>query len=298
MSIEKTQDCLERTEANLKQRLSDYKSVMPVKGWNWATLLEIYWEWMNYLVKENLKGRSDLIERWKKFLLERNTDAIADLLMGFFEAKRRYGRDIERGEDKWDWFALCKNYCKRNGWNDDENLLHSFFSSYSWAERRIYRKIEKGKVLSDTSKSISQIMNLTKAEMIQKEEEKKRKADEKLKKAEEKEKRAEEREKRKEENAKRKAEKKAKKTNIDGAKTDNSDVIESSDWDEEDKEVDPDYPKAPEWWRDPVDLRVSWPHFEQDTDNWNNVNWSGEVKNKWPKMGKDGQYLIDFPEDE
>ena len=69
---------------------------------------------MDYLVKENLKKRSDLLQRWKKFLLERNTDAIADLIIGFFEAKRRYGRDMERGEDRRDWFSLCSNYCKKN----------------------------------------------------------------------------------------------------------------------------------------------------------------------------------------
>ena len=65
---------------------------------------------------------------------------------------------------------------------------------------------------------------------------------------------------------------------------------------DDEKEVDPDYPKAPEWWRDPVDPRVSWPCFEPDTDNWNNVNWSDEVRDNWQKIDKDGQYLIDFPD--
>ena len=121
---------------------------------------------MDYLVKENLKDRSDLIKKWKNFLLERNTDAIADLLIGFFEAKRRYGRDKERGEDKRDWFALCRNYCKKNGWNEDEKFVHSLFSSYSAAERRIYKKVETGKVLADTTNSLLQTIALTKAEMI------------------------------------------------------------------------------------------------------------------------------------
>lgn len=216
MSIENPSERLERTEEYLKKRLSDYKDVMPVKGWNGVTLLEIYWEWMDYLVKENLKKRSDLLKKWQRFLLERNTDAIADLLIGFFEAKRRYGRDAERGEDKRDWFTLCNNYCKKNGWHEDEDLLHSFFSSYSGAERRIYRKVENGKMLADTSKSLLQIMDLTKAEMIQKEEERKRKAEEKFRKELEKQKRKEEREmKRAEKEAKKKlgktVEKKAKK---------------------------------------------------------------------------------------
>ena len=199
MSIENPSERLERTEAYLKQRLSGYKSTMPVKGCDAVTLLEIYWEWMDYLVKESLKKRSNLLKKWQKFLLERNTDAVADLLIGFFEAKRRYGRDIERGEDKRDWFTLCSNYCKKNGWYEDENLLHSLFSSYSGAERRIYRKVEWGKMLADTSKSILQTMALTKSEMIKKEEEKKKKAEEKAMKELEKQRRKAEREKRKEE---------------------------------------------------------------------------------------------------
>ena len=199
MSIENPSERLERTEAYLKQRLSGYKSTMPVKGCDAVTLLEIYWEWMDYLVKESLKKRSNILKKWQKFLLERNTDAVADLLIGFFEAKRRYGRDIERGEDKRDWFTLCSNYCKKNGWYEDENLLHSLFSSYSGAERRIYRKVEWGKMLADTSKSILQTMALTKSEMIKKEEEKKKKAEEKAMKELEKQRRKAEREKRKEE---------------------------------------------------------------------------------------------------
>ena len=163
---------------------------------------------MDYLVKENLKKRSDLLKKWQRFLLERNTDAVADLLIGFFEAKRRYGRDMERGEDKRDWFTLCNNYCKKNGWYEDEDLLHSLFSSYSGAERRISRKIEEGKVLADTSKSILEIMDLTQAEMNRKEEERKRKTEERLAKQAEKQKRKEERERIREEKRKRNAEEK------------------------------------------------------------------------------------------
>lgn len=204
MSIEKQSERLERNEAYLKQRLSDYKSTMPVKGWNEVTLLEIYWEWMDYLVKENLKQKSDLLIKWQDFLLQRDTDDVANLLIGFFEAKRRYGRDKERGEDKWDWFTLCDNYTKKSGWNESEDLLKSLFSSYSWAERRIYRKVERGEMLTDVSKSVLQTINLTKAEMTRKEEERRRKAEEKLAKQAEKQKRKEERGKKKEEKEKQK----------------------------------------------------------------------------------------------
>jgi hypothetical protein len=213
---------------------------------------------MDYLVKENLKKRSDLLKKWQNFLLERNTDAIADLLIGFFEAKRRYGRDLERGEDKRDWFALCKNYCKKNGWREDEDLLHSLFSSYSGAERRIYRKVEKGKILADTSNSLLQTIALTKAEMVKKEEEKKKKAEEKLKKEEEKKKRKEERARKAEENRSKKAQKKKSK----GENSIDQEFDENTEDDE--KEVDPDYPKAPEGWRDPVDPLVKGPSFSDD----------------------------------
>ena len=279
MTLEAISERLERTEAYLKQRLSDYKEVMPVKGWKEITLLEIYWEWMDYLVKENLKKKSELLQKWQKFLLERNTDAIADLLIGFFEAKRRYGRDKERGEDKRDWFALCRNYCQKNRWNNEKDLIYSFFSSYSGAERRIYKKVETGKVLADLSKSLLQTIASTKAEMIQKEEEKKRKAEEKLRKEEEKKQRKEERERKIEENRLKKEQKKKSKEE----KLIDKESYENPEDDE--KEVDPDYPKAPEWWRDPVDpstIKLGW--FTDDGED------------KWWKVGENGQYLIDFPE--
>lgn len=326
MSIESPSERLERTEAYLKKRLSNYNSIMPVKWWNVATLLAIYWEWMSYLVKENLKGRSDLIEKWKKFLLERNTDAIADLLIGFFEAKRRYGRDMERGEDKRDWFSLCSNYCKKNWWYNDENLLHIFFSSYSWAERRIYKKIETGKVLSDVSKSILQTMALTKSEMIKKEEEKKKKAEEKLKKAEEKKKRAGKKKKKTEEKKKRTEEKeiqKSKEESIDkipvvrdewaenhygwddeNIMNEEWDVVfnpkyehvptENSDmsWDDDKKGVDPDYSTTLGWWSDSTDSRVSWSIFQTEEEPWESRKKNGRLKNKQETIIRDENWNL------
>ncbi len=308
MSIENPER-LEKAESWLKTRLWEEKQTMRVDdghgNWKSVTLLEIYAEWMDYLVKNNFDKKEDnLLKKWKNFLLERNTDAIADLLVGFFEAKRRYGRDQERNEDKRSWFALCKNYCEKWWWDSDENLLLQFFSSYSAAERRVRGKMKEGKILWDASLSLLESLSLAKEEKIKKEEEKKRKAEEKLKKAEEKKKRAEEREKRKEEKAKEKNEKKVKKSNVDGIKINNSDVIESSDWDEEDKEVDPDYPKAPEWWSGPIDPGFSWPS-QVVSDDWDAKGWEDGVKNekeiiirdeKWNLMRSDGQYLLDFPD--
>lgn len=292
MSIENISERLERTEDYLKQRLSAYKDVMPVKWWNSVTLLEIYWEWIDYLVKESLKKRSDLLKKWQNFLLERNTDAIADLLIGFFEAKRRYGRDLERGEDKRDWFALCKNYCKKNGWREDEDLLHSLFSSYSGAERRIYRKVEKGKLLANTSNSLLKTIALTKAEMVKKEEEKKKKAEEKLKKEEEKKKRKEERARKAEENRSKKAQKKKSK----GENSIDQEFDENTEDDE--KEVDPDYPKAPEGWRDPVDPLVKGPSILADEADVvkTKVEETGEkVKNSTKKEKKKDSDQLSIP---
>lgn len=210
MEKDKLLERFERTEGYLKKRLNEVNECMLVKDWNWEwkqiTLLEIYGEWMNYLVKQNINNKQpdNLLNLWYQFLLQRNTDHVADLLMGFFEAKRRYGRDQERKEHKRDWFALCKNYCEKWGWHSDEDLVYRFFSSYSGAERRIRNKIETGKVLVKTSDSLLKTMQLTRAEMIKKEEEKKKKAEEKKLKQEEK-------QRRKEERAKKAGEKKLKK---------------------------------------------------------------------------------------
>lgn len=291
-STETSEQRFERTEGYLKQRLLEHNEIMPVKGWDWVTLLEIYWEWMDYLVKENLKGKSDLLLKWKSFLSQRNTDAIADLLIGFFEAKRRYWRDQERREHKRDWFALCKNYCAKWWWNSDEKLLYSFFSSYSAAERRIYKKAEAGEVLADTSRSLLQTMALTRGEMAKKEEEKRRKAEEKIRKEAEKKQRKEERARKAEENKLKKIKKK---------RSDKVELIErkfEENLEDDDKEVDPDYPKASEWWSGPTDSRFGWLSFP--------VNYEDEVKEenikgyvdggakKGLKIDKTGQYLIDF----
>ena len=297
-NMETLEQRFERIEAYLKQRLHEYNQVMPLKGWEWVTLLEIYWEWMDYLVKENVKGNSNFLLKWESFLMQRNTDAIVDLLIGFFEAKRRYWRDQERWEHKRNWFALCKNDCAKWWWNSDEDLLYSFFSSYSAAERRIYKKAEAGEVLADTSKSLLQIMALNRDEIAKKQEEKKRKAEEKMKKEEEKRKRKEKREKRAEENKLKKLKKKkSKKEELIEKKSE--EILEDNE-----KEVDPDYPKAPEWWSGPTDSRFNWPIFQADGENWEakeNVDNSKKdtiIRDEnWNlRRTSDGQYLLNFGE--
>lgn len=314
MAIEEiSRNPLEIIEDRLKGKLSQYGEEMPVKWWRGATLLEIYWEWMDYLIKEDLKNKSDLFQAWKYFLLNRDTDIIARLLISFFQAKRRYGRDLQRGEIKRDWFALCDNYCKHYGHRDDA-LIKRFFSSYSGAERRIYHKIEKWEVLASTSESLLKTFELTKAEMIKKEEDKKRKeeerAEEKRKKEEEKQMRKEERAKKAEEKKRLEEEKRRKREEEKARKAEEKKLKSASkskkvkavenvtDEQEDDREpdVDPDYPKPQEGWRDPVQP------WTESSDTGNLEHGQNVKKNNGKKGRKwwnkdDGQLSFDFWEE-
>ena len=304
MSIENYEERLERAENWVKNGLWKVEQTMRVEDWKGnrqsVTLLQIYGEWMDYLVKNNFNKKEDnLLKKWQNFLLERNSDAIVALLTSFFEAKRRYWRDQQRWEDKRDWCALCKNYYKKWWWQSDEDLIISFFSSYSAAERRIRTNVKKGKMLSDTSKSLLQTIALTKAEMIKKEEEKKRKAEEKARKEEEKKKRIEERAKKAEEKKLKKAQKQTAKKE----KTINNEIEENLE-NEDDKEVDSDYPKAPEWRSGPTDPWFEWTSSQSNSEVFNNEDGWKNVKNgirptlrrndKWQLVDEHGQTWLDF----
>lgn len=314
-------DRFERIEAHLKRRLSNYKEVIPVKWWKEISLLEVYWEWMDYLVKQKLKGKGDILQKWQRFLRERNTDHVADLLIGFFEAKRRYGRDQERWEDQWSWFALCKQYCQKWGWHNDEDLLHVFFSSYSWAERRIYNKVEAGKVLADTSKSLLDVMKAAKDDMLKKEmkkkekeeekkrmeEEKQRRKEERARKAELRKKEEEEKKRKREEEKQRKAEEKLKKEEEKQKKKEMvqnkwksnntmskeieivSRELEENLGDDKD-DVDPNYPKWENWWRDAVQ---PWSESSWYLETWEQKTDKPKKKRK-PKKDDDWQLSFDF----
>ena len=234
----------------------------------------------------------------------RNTDIVADVVKAFFAAKRRYGRDLERWEVKWEWFALCDNYCKRYGHNDD-NLIKSLFSSYSWAERRIYNKIVEGKVLADTSKSLFEIMKTTKEDMLKKEMEKKRKEEEKkreeaekeqrkaerARKAEEKKKQEEEKKKQREEQRARKAEEK--KLNAKKSKKMEAVGVRGEQDDDREPDVDPDFPKAEDWWTGPVAPWSKEPDILEDIKRPRLKKNSHKPKKKWDD---DAQGVIEFPE--
>lgn len=77
---------------------------------------------------------------------------------------------------------------------------------------------------------------------------------------------------------------------------------------DDEHEVDPDYPKAPEWWRDPVQPWTESLGYVEEVEDANNT-WDEKIEEKEkepesegdnssnpPKLDKDGQYLIDFPE--
>lgn len=301
---------LEKIEKNLKAKLGEQADTMHVKGWGEATLLEIYSEWMDYLVKEYLKWRKQILLNWRNFLLMRNTDIVADIVKAFFAAKRRYGRDLERWEIKWEWFALCDNYSMRYRHND-EDLIISFFSSYSWAERRIYNKIVEGKVLADTSKSLLEVMRSTEEEMLKKEADKKRREEEKriaeaekqqrkeerAKKAEEKKRLEEEKKRKREEKKARKAEEKKLKNASKSKNVKAVDgVIDEQEGDDREPDVDPDYPKPQEWWRDPVQPWTESSDSGKGEYGQNEKKNNGKKGRKWWKKD-DGQLSFDFWEE-
>ena len=149
---------LEMAESWLKKRLWEFRSTMPIQNGasQQVSILDIYAEWMDYLTKN---GEKWLVVKRKQFLKERNTDAIADLIIWFFEAKRRYGRDQERWEYRW-WHQLCSNYCEKWWWRWDEALLHSFFSSYSAAEKRIRAKVKRWEILVSPRLSLLEMLDI------------------------------------------------------------------------------------------------------------------------------------------
>ena len=75
---------------------------------------------------------------------------------------------------------------------------------------------------------------------------------------------------------------------------------------EDEKEVDPDYPKTPEGWSGPTDPRVSWPIYQTEEESWESRKKNDNLKNKqeiiirdenWNlRRTTDGQYLLDFGE--
>ena len=75
---------------------------------------------------------------------------------------------------------------------------------------------------------------------------------------------------------------------------------------DDEKEVDPDYPKTPEWWSGPTDSRVSWPIFQPDEENWetkkneNNSKKETIIRDENWNLRRitDGQYLFDFGDEE
>lgn len=165
-SIEEYNERLENAESQLKQKLRDFHEYMPVRmengGKENVTLLQIYGERMDYLVKNKNKDNvSNLLDQWKSLLVTYNVNVSIKLIMEFFKAKRNYRTWQTSGNYKQDSFWMCQIICEKIGlyWEDD--LVNRLFSSYSAAEKRIRRKVKEWKVLSDTSKSLLESLSST-----------------------------------------------------------------------------------------------------------------------------------------
>jgi hypothetical protein len=75
---------------------------------------------------------------------------------------------------------------------------------------------------------------------------------------------------------------------------------------DDEKELDPDYPKTPEWWSGPTDPRVNWPIYQTEEEPWESKKKDDNLKNNqetiirdenWNlRRTTDGQYLLDFGE--
>ena len=75
---------------------------------------------------------------------------------------------------------------------------------------------------------------------------------------------------------------------------------------EDEKEVDPDYPKTPEGWSGPTDPRVKWPIYQTEEESWESRKKNDNLNNNqetiirdenWNlRRTTDGQYLLDFGE--
>lgn len=71
---------------------------------------------------------------------------------------------------------------------------------------------------------------------------------------------------------------------------------------DDEKEVDPDYPKPTEWWRDPIDQKIKWPSFLVNHEDEisgekidsKKVNKENNEEKYWQEMDENGQYLINF----
>lgn len=136
-------------EVSLKKKLEDFKETMTVRLEWWkkyrVTLLQVYSEWMNYLEKKKNKEKNKsvhLIDQWRDFVVTHGVDISVKLLIEFFKKKRDYKMLQEKWVtwwDYWTWEDICINL-----WlYQDKNLIDKFFPSYSAAEVRIRRRIER-----------------------------------------------------------------------------------------------------------------------------------------------------------
>lgn len=165
-SIEEYNERLENAEFQLKQKLGDFHQYMPVRMNDWSkentTLLQIYSEWMDYLVLNYKKANpGNLLNEWKNILVTYNVNVPIKLLMEFFYAKRNYRAWQTSDNYRQDAYWMSQRICEKIGLYGEDDLVNRLFSSYSAAEKRIRRKVKEWKVLSDTSKSLLESLSST-----------------------------------------------------------------------------------------------------------------------------------------
>lgn len=170
-NIEEYNARLEKAETQLKQKLRDFYEYMPVYTDNNdrlnVTLLQIYDEWMNFLVKKSAKNnQDDLLNQWKTLLVTYSPNTLAELLIQLFNAKRNYQSWNQNGNYKQASAEEAKRISENlRIYNDD--LVNRLLSSYSGAEKRIRKNIKEWKLLSDVSKSLVELLSLAKDEKPQ-----------------------------------------------------------------------------------------------------------------------------------
>lgn len=134
-NIEEYNSRLEKAESQLKQKLRDFHEYMPVYTDNNdrlnITLLQIYDEWMDFLVKKSAKNnQDDLLNQWKSLLVTYNPNTLAELIIQLFNTKRNYQIWKSEGEYKQASAEEAKKISENLRIYNDE-LVNRLLSSYS-----------------------------------------------------------------------------------------------------------------------------------------------------------------------
>lgn len=170
MSIEQNKsERFEEMNNLLESRLVNFKETMTVKLEKWkkyrVTLLQIYKEWISYLKKKNEKEKNNsnhLLDKWGSFVITHGVDIAEKLVIEFFKKKRDYvfKWTLETVKEYWSWKDICSNMWLYH----DKDLIKKLFPSYSAAEVRIRKQLERGEMLDNLSENIAETLFVPKSE--------------------------------------------------------------------------------------------------------------------------------------